>query len=57
LALTAVDENGVRAVEGVADERFMATPGDINRVLETCFSERTRRVLLYASNLRPLSSM
>ena len=53
MTLTAVDENGVRAIEGVAGDSLMATPADINRVVETAFSERTRKILLYPSNLTP----
>ena len=51
--VTVIEHNGVQIVEGPADASLMSTPRDVNGVVEKCFSSRSTRVLLYASNLTP----
>lgn len=51
--VTVIEHNGVRIVEGRTGASLMSTHRDVNGVIEKCFSSRSRRVLLYASNLTP----
>jgi 3-oxoacyl-[acyl-carrier-protein] synthase III len=51
MELSIVDEGGVRVVEGVPDQSFMARVDDADRVIEMCFSGGVSCALLYASNL------
>lgn len=51
MALSIIEEGGVRIVEGDPDQCFIVRVDDVNRVLETCFSNRASRVLLYANNV------
>lgn len=51
MELIAVEEGGVIAVEGQAGVPWMAGADDVDLVLEACFSEGARAVLLYAENL------
>jgi len=51
MELTAVEEGGVTAVEGPPGAPLMERAGDVDRVLEACFSSGTREALLYADNL------
>jgi sugar phosphate isomerase/epimerase len=51
MELSIVDENGLQCVEGAPDQRFMARTDDANLLLEACFSNGLRLVLLYAKNL------
>lgn len=51
MELTAVEEGGVAAVEGQPRAPFMADAGDVDLVLEACFSAGPRAALLYAENL------
>jgi hypothetical protein len=51
MELTAVDEGGVRFVEGLPDQALMSSARDVDRVLEACFSDGVRCALLYAANL------
>jgi len=51
MELTAVEENGVAVVEGLPETPFMSDAGDVDLVLEACFSTGTRAALLYAENL------
>ena len=51
MELSIVEEGGVRCLEGLPDQHFMARTDDVILVLEACFSHRVRRVLLYAMNL------
>jgi len=53
MTLAVIEEDGLKVVEGVPDQEFMATAADVNRVVETCLSEGTRSVLLYSKNLTP----
>jgi hypothetical protein len=46
-----IDEGSVRVVEGVPDQSFLARADDATRVIEACFSNKSRSALLYASNL------
>ena len=50
-ALSLVEEDGVRVVEGAPNEPLMTRVDDASRVIEACFSHRARLALLYASNL------
>lgn len=54
--LSSVEEGGVRSVEGVPGERFIARPDEASRIVEACFNARTRAALLYADNLTPAFS-
>jgi hypothetical protein len=49
--LSLVEEGELRLVEGQPDSPLMARSDDVNRVIEACFSHRTRCALLYAPNL------
>ena len=49
--LTAVEESGVKVVEGLPDTPFMSGADDVGLVLEACFSTGTHAALLYAENL------
>jgi hypothetical protein len=49
--LSLVDEGGVRVVEGAPDRPLMTRATDASLIIEACFSHRTRRALLYATNL------
>ena len=49
--LTAVEDAGLTVVEGVPGQRLLTSADDARRVLEACFSNRSRAVLLYADNL------
>jgi hypothetical protein len=40
-------------IEGAPDTPLLQTPEDVVGLLEVCFAERTRSVLLYATNLPP----
>jgi uncharacterized protein DUF4180 len=51
--VTVTEHNGVRIVEGAAGASLMSIPRDVNGLIETCFSSRSRCALLYASNLTP----
>jgi hypothetical protein len=51
--LSLVDESGVKVVEGVPGEAFMAGARDVDRLIEACFSEGAGAALLYAANLSP----
>jgi len=51
MALSIVEEAGVRVVEGEPDQRLMSRVDDANRVLEACFAGSVRSALLYAANL------
>lgn len=53
MELTLVDEGGLKVVEGVPGEAFMASAHDVDRLIEACFSERANAALLYAANLPP----
>ncbi len=53
MPLSVVDERNVRVVEGAPDRPFMLRADDATRVIEACFSGRSRRALLYASNMPP----
>jgi hypothetical protein len=50
-ALSLVEENGVRIVEGAPDQPLMTRATDATLVIEACFSFRARLALLYATNL------
>jgi hypothetical protein len=45
------DVGGQRFAEGVAGQPFMDSVGDVARLLEVCFDNDVRRLLLYADNL------
>jgi hypothetical protein len=49
--LKRIEQDGVRFVEGGADEPLMRLAADGARLIEACFSARTRRALLYPANL------
>ncbi|XXX72818.1 DUF4180 domain-containing protein [Sorangium sp. So ce134] len=51
MELTLTDEGGVRFMEGAPDQGFLSSSGDVNRLLEACFSDGVRCALLYAANL------
>jgi len=51
MELSIVEDEGIRFAEGVPDRPFMSRIGDANRVLEVCFANKSRLVLLYAQNL------
>ena len=51
MELIAIEEGGVKVVEGQPDTPFMASADDVDSVLEGCFSNGTRAALLYAENL------
>lgn len=53
MELIAVEEQAKVIVEGQPDEGFMASPHDIDRVIEACFSEGAKAALLYAANMSP----
>ena len=46
-----IDENGVRAVEGLPGQAVMRRPQDATLVLDACFSAQVRTALLYPENL------
>lgn len=46
-------QGDVTFVEGAADETIMPTLDEVNRLIEVCFSEGTRALLLYPANLPP----
>lgn len=50
-SLRVVEEEGVKAIEGRPGDRFLSDVGDAARLVEACFSNRTRSALLYADNL------
>lgn len=50
-ALSVVEEQGVRIVEGTPDSRIVARAEEASRVIEACLSHRTLRALLHAANL------
>ena len=49
--LTVAEQAGARFVEGPPGQPFMHRIDDASLILETCFSNRARAVLLYAPNL------
>jgi hypothetical protein len=51
MELTAVEEGGVKMVEGPSDTPLMPSADDVGRILEACFSAGARAALLYAENL------
>lgn len=51
MELTLVDAGGMKFMEGMPNEAYLARARDIDRVIEACFSERARAALLYAANL------
>jgi hypothetical protein len=51
MKLSVVEEEGIRIVEGLPDQRVMSRVDDANLVIEACFSENVRCALLYAENL------
>lgn len=51
--LVTVEKGGSTVVEGQPGEAFMASPGDIDLVLETCFAAGARSAILFAENLTP----
>jgi uncharacterized protein DUF4180 len=51
--LRVVEENGVKVAEGEPDKPFLVAAQDGSRVIEACFSNGTRRALLYPANLPP----
>jgi hypothetical protein len=53
LELKMVEEDGVKMVEGEPGAPFMTKAGDVDRVVEACFSDRAGAALLYADNLPP----
>jgi hypothetical protein len=53
VALAPVREEGFTLVEGPPETVLMAAVGDVNLVIEACFSAGTRAALLYATNLTP----
>jgi hypothetical protein len=53
MQFTAVEENGVKVMEGLPDHEFMSSVADTDRVIEACLSERVSAVLLYDDNLTP----
>jgi hypothetical protein len=54
MPLSVVDECGVLVVEGTPNEQLMSGADDTNLLLEHCFSNGARLVLLYAKNLTNL---
>src|SRR5262245_35197931 len=40
-------------IEGEPAASYLQSPGDVDRVIETCFAEGVRAVLLYAANMTP----
>lgn len=53
MALSLSHEGDTAILEGDPEETLMLQVEDTNRVLETCFSLRASRVLLYARNVTP----
>ena len=51
MELKAVEEGGMKVVEGVPGAPFMSRVDDAGLVIEACFSNRARAALLYAENL------
>jgi uncharacterized protein DUF4180 len=51
MELSPIDHQGVRIVEGRDGAPFLSAPQDVSRLVEACFSARTRSALLYARNL------
>jgi hypothetical protein len=49
--LTEIEVGGVTLVEGSAGEPFMAGAGDVNLLIEACFSSGAQAALLCAANL------
>jgi hypothetical protein len=49
--LTLVDEGGVAVLEGQDATPFITGAGDARAILEACFAQGVRSVLLYAPNL------
>jgi len=50
-AVNAVDHAGVTILEGDPDEPVIRRTDDASRLLEACFSARTKCALLYPANL------
>ncbi|HKB10395.1 MAG TPA: DUF4180 domain-containing protein [Vicinamibacterales bacterium] len=50
---SAVDYNGLTIVEADPDAPLMRRPDDAARLVEACFSARTRCALVYAANVTP----
>src|SRR5262245_38446951 len=53
MEFTAIDHDGVTIVEADPAATVMRRPDDAARVLEACFSARTKAALLYPPNLTP----
>lgn len=53
MELTLIEAGGVRAVEGVPGAALLASPHDVNRILEACWGENVQAALLYAPNMSP----
>jgi hypothetical protein len=53
MEMLTAEELGVTFVEGVPARSFLRTATEAGRVVEACFSARTRTALLYSSNLPP----
>ena len=53
LALSRLEDGGITIIEGRPGAAVMAGPRDGARVLEACFTARSRAALLYAENLPP----
>jgi hypothetical protein len=49
--LSVVEEEGVRVVEGLPGQHFMAGVEDAGRVIEACLADGVDSALLYAQNL------
>lgn len=53
MEVTVYNVQGQRIVEGVPDQPIMQHVADVVTVLETCFGNQARRLLLYDTNLTP----
>ncbi len=51
MELRAVEEEGVRVLEGPPEQPFLYSVNDMNRIIEQCYADDTNLVLLYAPNL------
>lgn len=53
MELTLIQQQNSAWIEGVPGEAWMATLGDLDRLIEACFSNGVQAALLYAANLTP----
>ena len=51
MELIAIEEDGVRVLEGQPEQPFLSSVKDMNRIIEACYPADTNLVLLYAPNL------